>query len=636
LIFGTLLLCYSICLGWFAVRRLFRGYDIAIQSWAAILFGLAGLMWSVIPFAFIYGFSRTAHLYAILTLTAAYLFFFLYIPANPKPAESEHVPKSILISITAFALLIFAMVFAHTILPKADGLYVGPGTYGDLALHLGVITGLAEQQTFPPDYFFFPGVRLAYPFLVNSLSSTLYLSGMPLRLTILIPSFFLVLAVVAGFFFLAREVLQKSSSAILAAFLFFFNGGFGFVYFMNDLKNNPQNFLRLFQGTGMSPNNWGEKNLFIWNVISHILVPQRASLAGWAFLFFVLWMLYRSVTGKDTRLYLPAGIMAGLMPMIHTASYFILIAIALTWCAVYSFKTDNNKKYGFQWLAFWVPAILIALPQLFIWTFTSETSERVVRFHFNWANNADPWLWFWIKNAGIVFLLSLPAALASSRDRLRFYSGAITVFLIAEFFVFTPYHADNNKMFLIWYACTAMIVADYLVLIYQKMKGVRGRGILLGIVLFFGIVSGALTVIHDFLCSWRLFSEQDMVTAEFVRKATPPDALFISSHFHNNPVHSLAGRSILCGYDGWTFSHGLDYGPRANDIKKMYTAPQHFKPLRDQYGVDYVIYSDRERKKYETGPEYFEDNFPKIYDHEGMAIYAVSRRAIDLVQKHRF
>jgi len=632
LILSIFLFGYCLYLGWLWAHRLFREYPFTIQAWAAVLFGLTGLMWSVIPFAFLFGFSRLAHFYGVLLLSAITVLILRFVPVRFNIPTSERLPQGILISILGFSLLIFGMIFMHTLLPKDGGLYAGPGSYGDLPLHLGMITGLAEQKTFPPDYYFFPGARLAYPFLVNSLSASLYLFGMPLRSAVMIPSFFLAFAVVTGFLVLARTITCKTAPTILAALLFFSNGGFGFVYYLGGLKKNPEIFTRLFAFTGTTPtpNNWATKNLYMWNVISHILVPQRASLAGWAVLFFALWLLYRAVTRKDARFFMLAGIMAGLMPMIHTASFFILVAIALTWFVVYLFSSEDKKHYGLQWLKFWLPLILLALPQLHIWTFTQVTSERYLRFHFNWVNKSDPWLWFWIKNVGPVFLLALPAILASPRERLKFYSGAITVFLIAEFVVFSQYAHDNNKAFFIWLAFTVMLVAEYLVLVYQRMKGLRGRGTFLGIIIFVSVFSGALTVTHDFICSWKVFSDRDVEAAEFVKTATPTDAIFLSSHFHNNPVNALAGRTILCGYDGWTFSFGLDYGPRAADIKKMYSRPEAFDPLREKYGVDYVIFSSRERSNYKTGPEYFENRYPKIFDNGQMAIYAVSERAISL------
>ena len=70
--------------------------------------------------------------------------------------------------------------------------------------------------------------------------------------------------------------------------------------------------------------NLTEKGMRWVNVIADMLLPQRATLFGWAALFAVLYLLFRAVFRGDTRLYLPAGILGGLLPMVHTHSYFAL------------------------------------------------------------------------------------------------------------------------------------------------------------------------------------------------------------------------------------------------------------------------------------------------------------------------
>ena len=69
-------------------------------------------------------------------------------------------------------------LMTHTI-PAADNgsFHTGQSTYGDMNMHLGFITSIANQKRFPPEYSIYPGVRLAYPFLCDSISSSLYIWG---------------------------------------------------------------------------------------------------------------------------------------------------------------------------------------------------------------------------------------------------------------------------------------------------------------------------------------------------------------------------------------------------------------------------------------------------------------------------
>ena len=71
--------------------------------------------------------------------------------------------------------------YTHCLRVGSDGgWWVGQSTYGDLPMHMSFITSL-KNAAFPPDYALFPGQRLSYPFLTDSLSTSLYLMGFSLE-----------------------------------------------------------------------------------------------------------------------------------------------------------------------------------------------------------------------------------------------------------------------------------------------------------------------------------------------------------------------------------------------------------------------------------------------------------------------
>ena len=55
-----------------------------------------------------------------------------------------------------------------------------------------------------------------------------------------------------------------------------------------------------------------------------MLIPQRATLFGWAMLFPILILLYRAVEEKSTLYFAAAGVLAGGLPLIHTHSFLAL------------------------------------------------------------------------------------------------------------------------------------------------------------------------------------------------------------------------------------------------------------------------------------------------------------------------
>ena len=120
------------------------------------------------------------------------------------------------------------MTLTHTLAPAEGGLYTGQSCYGDLSLHLGLITSTATQGFFPPEYSILPGVLVSYPFLCDTVSSSLYLLGSSLRVSYMLPMFWALANVFVGMYLFSMKLLANNKKAALAALLFFVGGGFGF------------------------------------------------------------------------------------------------------------------------------------------------------------------------------------------------------------------------------------------------------------------------------------------------------------------------------------------------------------------------------------------------------------------------
>ena len=60
------------------------------------------------------------------------------------------------------------------------------------------------------------------------------------------------------------------------------------------------------------------------NVLVDMMLPQRATLFGWAVLFPALYLLCRAVYQGQRRCFFLVGLMAGALPMIHTHSFLAL------------------------------------------------------------------------------------------------------------------------------------------------------------------------------------------------------------------------------------------------------------------------------------------------------------------------
>lgn len=302
--------------------------------------------WLPILFAFFTGFTPLAHALAVLITLPVWIVIGIRITADQgKRALQLSVGKAckalrgtlrrnvvfVCLSVLFLAFWCF-LLYTHTLLPGEDGgLYTGQCTYGDMNMHLGFITSLAEQQAFPPDYSILPGVRLSYPFLSDSISSGLLVLGTPLRLAYLFPMAFAMAQIFCTVYLFSRSLFRSVPKALLTLLLFFGNGGFGFVYFISWSRERSYRFSDIFTGFYTTPANLTDQNIRWVNVIADMFLPQRATLFGYAVLFPALFLLYRACFCGRRRCFPPAGLLIAALPMIHTHSFLSACVVSGVW-----------------------------------------------------------------------------------------------------------------------------------------------------------------------------------------------------------------------------------------------------------------------------------------------------------------
>ena len=177
------------------------------------------------------------------------------------------------------------------------------------------------------------------------------------------------------------------------------------------------------------------------------------------------------------------------------------------------------------------------------------------------------------------------------------------------------------------FAATALaavlpLAAQYLLAIYDRLKGIRGRALLAAVFLVLTLTSGAMSLAREAISRYALFSPQDVEAAEFVKENTERDAVFLTDTDHINPVSVLAGRTVVCGPDLYLWWHGFaqEFTARSAYIQETYANPS-FEALA-QYDVDYVYIGATERG-YGADVDWFAQNLTLVYDSGGIQIYAV-------------
>ena len=608
--------------------RVFRSLGIFERLLLGSVCGSAAAIWSHVPFSFLFGFTLASHLCAAAfgLIVSVPLLKGLSFSSRDELRTQWRAHRAFLWLLVPFMALCVVLLSSHTLQMRNGAIYTGQCGWGDMPMHLGFITSIAVQGSFPPEYSILPGERLCYPFLCDSVSSSLYLLGTPLRWAYMIPAFFAFMQVFCGFYLLARCMLRRLSSALLAFVFFFLNGGLGMIYFVREYS-----LKQLLTGFYKTPTNLSDHAIRWVNVIADMLLPQRATLFGWAVLFAALLLLYRAVFYEDKKLFFSAGVFVGLLPMIHTHSYLALGLVAACWL-VYSAARDRMSKTWLRsWLAFGLPAVLLAVPQLLIWTFHSVSGNaQFLRFHFDWVNEGkENWLWFWLKNIGALFLIGPLAFVFSDKEKRAGAFPAVLIFVLCELFAFQPNVYDNNKLLYISYALICILSADFVVRVAAKMRCKALRGAALTLLLLLCTNAAVFTLAREYVSgaegyAIRLFSSSDAAAAEYIRENTEPDALFLTATNHNNTVAALTGRSVFCGSPSYLFYHGLDYTERMELDRQLLTDSELFEQMHVSLGIDYVYIGDYERGLSGSCADYLAECYPTVFEHGNVRIIRVN------------
>ena len=576
----------------------------------ALLAGLPALA------ALVFGFTLPAALAALAVAAAVAVWGWL--PAGGT-AMGKGVEKGFWLCVLPAAALTGWLLFTHTLYLQDGAYWCGQSTYGDLPMHLALIQALAQQGDFPPGFSLLAGQTVAgYHYLCESVSSVFLLLGSGLKLACLLPEFAALPAVFGGAWLLAKRLLKSAGAASLAFWLFFMGSGFGFVYFLGGEKGN---FTRIFTAFYETPTNYVQENIRWVNPIVDLLVPQRATLFGWALLFPALALLAAFALENRRRLWPAIALLAAPLPLTQTHAALALVLI----CGVLFVRqllTDRSRAALLPWLALAAVCAVMWLPQMLGEILPGvQGGERFLRLSFNWANEGDNYFWFYIKNIGVVYLLLVPAFLAAGKALRWFYGGGLAILLLSEFVVFQPNDYDNNKLLFVWHLLGCILVAGLLCRLAKKLpKRVAGAA-LAGVLVFLATFGSVLTVGRELVSEYQQFSADAIAAGEWAKEETDPHALFLTGTQHINAVASLAGRTVLCGSPSYLYYHGLNYGEQQAAAKAMYEAPS--AALLEEWGVDYVVFSGFERSEFAADESWYQSNCTEVFRQGEYVIYQV-------------
>ena len=306
---------------------------------------------------------------------------------------------------------------------------------------------------------------------------------------------------------------------------------------------------------------------------------------------------------------LAAGVVAGLLPLVHAHSFIVVMGMGACLALI-------NWARWREWLAFFVVASLIAAPQLLWSTHGSAVSTRAfIGWEFGWGHGDENFFWFWFKNTGLFIPLLIAALLWKREDylvsrRLLFFFLPFTLcFIIPNLVKLAPWIWDNIKVIFYWWIASAPIVA---LLLARLWEGKTWNRVLAGGLFVVLTFAGALDVFALLTSQgeYQEFDRDGVAFAEMIKQQTPPRAMILHAPIHNTPVF-LTGRRSLMGYPGHIWTHGIDFGPRETDIKKIYSGSPDAANLLSKYGVDYVVIDPQEHSVMPVNTEYF-SRYPEV------------------------
>lgn len=648
---GIVVLALFMLFGVFQARYLFREKKLTIVLWLGMVLGLMEMMWFPSLFAYIFDFTLIAQMFALGAsgiLSAVCIILLAY---REKPLKEEHagdIDLSFVLGVIFPAVILTAFLqYTHTFVNVQGDLHVGQSTYGDLCMHAGFATGLIGQS-YPPEYTLLPGTKLGYPFLADALSSTMLLFGTPLSASLYVPGTVMCALFYMGFVIFAYELTGKKAAAALAFYLFFFSGGLGFTRLFDENGLNSWVLSDTLFGYYRTPTNLPEENLRWVNALSDLLIPQRTLMAGWMCLMPALYLLSCGMRERKFKTFVILGVWAGALPMIHTHSFLALGAISLG-ALLFTVAFEKERFESLQLFgSYGLLACFIAVFQLLEWTFPQTIEGGSLRVCFNWVNNTgtgslrDNYLWFWIRNVGVMYVVFPIAAFFVRGRRVKALSfGCLILYAISEFILFQPNEYDNIKLFYVAYLVMLPIGASFLIDLYRRLTTAHKSAVVTQIrrvsayvlawaFLIVSGASGAVTILRECISDEVIFSKSHVEAGEFIRENTPVGSVFLSKDNHNNAANVLGGRKLVAGAALYLHFHGVDYQKAQSDMYLMLQDPLNHQYLFEKYGVDYVYISSYERSA-GADTEAFESLYPVVFEntdlYEKVQIFAVNDKS---------
>lgn len=453
---------------------------------------------------------------------------------------------------------------------------LNPNNLGDLPLHINYIRQFAGGAAFPPVNPEFAQQNLYYPYALDLYNGLWEAVGVRLEAHLLLVGVFLLVASIAALHHWAGW---------LGVAGFFLNGGWaGWALLTSGEWQDYQ-----------APLAW--KNFFL-----SLFITQRGLMfaipAGLLILVVGTRALREPRSVTRAMLFL-TGLLWGGLAFFHLHS-FVAVSLMLAILAL----------LARQWRTL-LPMLWSALPlgTAFVLHSTQWLQKSsVIWLQWGWLAGEQNVAAFWWQNLGpwLLLLAGVLVTLVWKRQRLQLlhfvcYAALFGVFTVV---MLAPWDWDNVKV-LIWpyfgllgIAWQVLPRADAVAHWPSPARlAASAWGVVLAVALSFsGSVSliASLSVQEDAV---TVYPARELWDMEGALQNVPVNAVLLAAPSYNHPL-TYWGRLRVLGYEGHTWSHGIDSSSVATQQARVYAGDTQWRDLLQTLGATHIVWGPHERQQY--------------------------------------
>lgn len=631
LLLPILFLVLSFGLGFAALRLVKLRWFVPELVAAITVVGLLLSVWLLLAAVYVAGYQVGVWVWLVVLAALCAGSFLTFRPSRHQlqqpalPSNTAAITWAVITLVTT-ALLGWLLV-SHMLYVRDGAYHSGGGSWGDLGLHMSLVSRFAYQSEFTWDLPIYHGAKLTYPFLLDFMSGSLLRWGLAPQAVLVIPSALFLFSFIQLFFFFAYRLFRSAAAAALGLFIFLANGSpAGIIYFWRDWQASGKSLIAFLGSMMKEYAHLADFNLRFSNIVVDFFLPQRGILVGAAAFMLVslLWWRAHHESKRDQLpLLLLAAVIAGLLPIAHVHTFVVLFGLWL-WFTVWHSWQQRSLRH--PWGCGLLLMTTLAAPQV-AWQMFGNFSESFSYWKIGWMTAPDESvLIFWLRNMGLGTVLLFANLWFIQRLQKNksfhwlYYIPLVVLFLLTNVRIFQPHDYDNMKFIVFSYLGLSLYAGALLTDWFHKVLPYK---IACGLVLVSLTLVGVLSIAREAYTIWPMNAAGDIAIANTFRAITPPDARILTSDQHNHFVTMLTGRPIVMGFRGWLWTYGINYQQTENDVRGMFSGSARTPDLLRKYGVSFVVIGPSERGGFAANEEYFNQHGELMLQTSAYKIYDV-------------